>query len=84
MDSARDFARDFAHLADAKRTAATEIRRIAKTIPVQADRILLVSHAAWLESEAAAFEANAAGSPGRVLALAAGDGQRGGRRTKAA
>ena len=59
-----DSTRDFAHLADAKRTAAAEIRRIAKTIPVDADRIFLVSHASWLESEAVALEkkAEAAGS----------------------
>jgi len=44
---------------DAKRTAAAEIRRIAKTITVDADRVLLISHASWLESEAVALEAKA-------------------------
>jgi hypothetical protein len=48
MDSARDDAR----IADAKRTTAAAIRRIAKTIAEDADRIFLVSHASWLESEA--------------------------------
>jgi hypothetical protein len=51
-----DSARDYAHLVDAKRTAAAGIRRIAKTISVDADRIFLVSHASWLESEAVALE----------------------------
>lgn len=57
---------DYAHLADAKRTAAASLRRIAKTIQVQADRTILISHAAWLESEAVALEkkaATAAASP---------------------
>jgi len=55
-----DSARDCAHLVDAKRTAAAEIRRIAKTISVDADRIFLISHASWLESEAVALETKAA------------------------
>jgi hypothetical protein len=53
-------ARDYAHLVDAKRTAAAEIRRIARTISVDADRIFLISHASWLESEAVALETKAA------------------------
>jgi hypothetical protein len=56
MDSARDDAR----IADAKRTTAAAIRRIAKTIAEDADRIFLVSHASWLESEAEALEKKAA------------------------
>jgi hypothetical protein len=56
MDSARDYAR----LADAKRTTAAAIRRIAKTVPVDADRIFLIGHASWLESEAVALEKKAA------------------------
>jgi hypothetical protein len=55
-----DSARDYAHLVDAKRTAAAEIRRIAKTISADADRTFLVSHASWLESEVVALEKEAA------------------------
>ena len=55
-----DSARDYAHLVDAKRTAAAEIRRIARTISVDADRIFLISLASWLESEAIALETKAA------------------------
>jgi hypothetical protein len=51
-----DSTRDYALLADAKRTAAAEMRRIAKTVHVSADRAILISHAAWLESEAVALE----------------------------
>ena len=60
-------ARDYVHLVDAKRTAAAEIRRIAKTIPVDTDRIFLISHASWLESEAVALEAKAAASGSEQL-----------------
>jgi hypothetical protein len=67
-----DSTRDYAHLADAKRTTAAAIRRIAKTIPVHADRIFLISHASWLESEAVALEKKAApAGPERVLMLVA-------------
>ena len=62
-----DSARDYAHLVDEKRTAAAEIRRIAKTIPVDADRIFLVSHASWLESEAVALEKKAAAAGSEQL-----------------
>jgi hypothetical protein len=55
-----DWAREYGHLVNAKRTAAAEIRRIAKTISVDADRIFLISHASWLESEAVALETQAA------------------------
>jgi hypothetical protein len=55
-----DSTRDNAHLADTKRTAAAEIRRIAKTIQARSDRTILISHAAWLESEAVDLEKNAA------------------------
>jgi hypothetical protein len=42
--------------ADAKRTIAAELRRIATTISEQADRVILVSRAATLEVEAAALD----------------------------
>jgi hypothetical protein len=60
-------ARDYAHLVDAKRTAAAEIRRIAKTIPADADRTFLVSHASWLEAEAVALEKKATASGSEQL-----------------
>jgi len=55
-----DSARDCAHLVDAKRTAAAEIRRIAKTISVDAVSLIIINHASWLESEAVALETKAA------------------------
>jgi hypothetical protein len=47
-----DSTRDYAYVADAKRTTAAALRQIAKTLPVQADRTFLISHASWLEAEA--------------------------------
>ena len=64
-------ARDCAHLVDAKRIAAAEMRRIAKTISVDADRIFLVSHASWLESEAVALEKEAAAASSEPQRLSA-------------
>ena len=51
-----DGGHDHSRRAEAKRCAAAEIRRIAKTISLQADRVLLISHAASLEAEAAALD----------------------------
>jgi hypothetical protein len=51
---------DLSRRAEAKRCAAAEIRRIAKTISLQADRVLLISHAASLEAEAAGLDDEAA------------------------
>jgi len=55
-----DGGHDHSRRAEAKRAAAAEIRRIAKTISLQADRVLLISHAASLEAEAAALDDEAA------------------------
>ena len=64
-------ARDYAHLVDAKRIAAAEMRRIAKTISVDADHIFLVSHASWLESEAVALEKETAAASSEPQRLSA-------------
>ena len=44
--------------AEAKRTVAAELRRIARTVG-QTDRMILVSHASTLEVEAAALDEEA-------------------------
>jgi len=62
-----DTAPEYASLADSKRTAAATIRQIARTLPVQADRIFLISHASWLESEALALDRKAAAAAGEQL-----------------
>jgi hypothetical protein len=51
-----DTAPDYASLADSKRTAAAMIRQIARTLPLVADRTLLISHASWLEAEAISLD----------------------------
>ena len=54
-----DSAINHAALADAKRTTAAAIRRIARTIPLSADRVFLISHASSLEAEAVELDKQA-------------------------
>ena len=64
-----DTAPEYPSLAESKRIAAATIRQIARTLPVQADRIFLISHASWLESEAVALDRKAAAAAGEQLIL---------------
>jgi len=66
-----DSTRDYAYVADAKRTTAAAIRQIAKTLPVQADRIFLISHASRLEAEAVALEKKGAATADLVANIRA-------------
>ena len=59
--------RDSTNLAEAKRATAAEIRRIAKTVLMQDDRTFLISHASWLESEAATLEKAATAGSRRMM-----------------
>jgi hypothetical protein len=54
-----DEASRYAEQAEAKRRMAAELRRIAKTVAHQGDRVILVSHASTLEVEAAGLDEEA-------------------------